>query len=227
MARSSRFQASSCASLGFAPKLSLTLKGGTRRSDHPALHSSVSYPYPSGPGYANIGKAVVTLPPSEFIDNAHIENPCTRVQFNANACPPGSILGYAKATTPLLDEPLQGPVYFRSNGGERLLPDVVADLGGLFHITLIGKVDTATPKTNPRLRTTFDQLPDAPVSSFTLNLNGGKKGLLVNNRNLCAHKVRAKIDLTGQNGRIHNTEPLVKTSCKGHKKAKGQGRRRG
>lgn len=208
---SARYQAADCAALGFAPKLSLKLKGGTKRSGHPALHSVLTYP--KGGRYANVAKAVVTLPPSEFIDNAHISNPCTRVQFAAEACPKGSILGTARAITPLLDEPLEGPVYFRSNGGERPLPDVVADLHGLFEIVLVGKVDTATPKTNPRIRTTFAQVPDAPVSKFTLTLNGGKKGLLVNNRNLCAHKLHATIDLSAQNGRGLHSRPLVGTSC--------------
>jgi hypothetical protein len=210
------FQAASCASLAFAPKLSLSLKGGTRRGDHPALHSTVTYPYPSGPGYANVGKAVVTLPPSEFIDNAHIQNPCTRAQFAANQCPPGSILGTARATSPLLDSALEGPVYFRSNGGERLLPDIVADLHGLFHITLVGHVDSV----HARIRTTFESVPDAPVSKFNLDLKGGKKGLLVNSANLCAKKPKAKIELTGQNGRIHDTNPVLKTSCKTGKKGK-------
>jgi hypothetical protein len=212
-----RYQASSCASLGFKPKLSLKLKGGTKRSKHPALHSTVTYPYPSGPGYSNISKAVVTLPPTEFIDNAHINNPCTRVQFNANTCPPSSILGTAKAISPLLDEPLEGPVYFRSNGGERNIPDVVADLHGLVHIVLVGFVDTATPKTNPRIRTTFQNVPDAAVQSFTLNLKGGNKGLLVNSANLCKKKQHATIELTGQNGKAYDTQPVVKTSCKGKK----------
>jgi hypothetical protein len=213
-AASSRFQASSCASLGFKPKLSLQLKGPTRRSGHPAVHSTVTYPYPAGPGYANIAKAVVTLPPTEFIDNAHINNPCTRVQFNANNCPPKSVLGTAKAISPLLDEPLEGPVYFRSNGGERNLPDVVADLHGVFEVVLVGFVDTATPKTNPRLRTTFAGVPDAPVSSFELNLFGGNRGLLVNNTNLCAKKRTATVEMIGQNGRRYETQPTVKTSCK-------------
>lgn len=218
LAANARYQAASCASLGFAPKLSLALKGGTRRAQHPALHSTVTYPYPSGPGYANIGKAVVTLPPSEFIDNAHINNPCTRVQFAEERCPPGSVLGHAKAITPLLESPLRGPVYFRSNGGERKLPDVVADLSGEgFQIVLVGKVDTATPKSDPRIRTTFDQVPDAPVSSFAIDLFGGKKGLLVNNRNLCAHKLHTTIELTGQNGKRHDTSPALATSCE-HKK---------
>lgn len=217
---SSRYQAASCASLGFKPKLTLKLKGATKRAQHPALHSTVTYPYPSGPGYANIGKAVVTLPPSEFIDNAHINNPCTRVQFNANQCPPSSVLGTAKAVSPLLDESLQGPVYFRANGGERKLPDVVADLKGQFEIVLVGFVDTATPKTNPRIRTTFANVPDAPVKSFTLNLNGGKKGLLVNSANLCKRKQRTTIELTGQNGKRYDTTPVVATSCKKHTKRK-------
>lgn len=214
--RDSRYQAASCASLGFKPKLSLALKGGTRRGDHPSLRTTVTYPYPSGPGYANIGKAVVQLPPTEFIDNARIENPCTRVQFNANACPASSVLGTARATTPLLDEPLEGPVYFRSNGGERLLPDIVADLRGQFHFVAV----VAVSSRNARLRARLLNAPDAPVTKFTLNLKGDKKGLLVNSANLCRATRRADVYLTGQNGRRYNTRPAVKTSCA--KKGKAQ-----
>lgn len=207
----SPYQASSCASLAFYPKVSLELKGGTKRSQHPSLRTKVTYPYPSGPGYANIGQAAITLPATEFIDNDHINNPCTRVKFNENACPANSILGSAKAVSPLLDDPLEGPVYFRSNGGERLLPDVVADLkGGGFRFTVV----VAVKAKNGRLRSRVLNSPDAPVSSFELSLKGGKEGLLVNSANLCKKKRTAKIELTGQNGRIHNSEVVVKTSCK-------------
>lgn len=215
VARSARYQAASCASLGFKPKLALKLKGATKRGGHPALRSTLTYPYPSGPGYANIAKAVVTLPPSQLIDNAHINNPCTRVQFNADACPPSSVLGTAKAYSPLLDEPLEGKVYFRSNGGERLLPDVVADLNGLFNIVLVGEVTSK----KARITTTFRNVPDAPVSRFDLNLFGGKRGLLVNNRNLCKSKQKAAVALSGQNGSAYDTTPAIATSCK--KKGKG------
>ena len=211
----SPFRATNCAALKFKPKLTLKLQGGTKRGDHPALKSTLTYP--KGPGYANVGKAVVKLPPSEFIDNASIKTPCTRVQFNANACPKGSVLGTAKAISPLLDEPLEGPVYFRSNGGERLLPDVVADLKGLFHIVLVGEVDSV----KGRIRTTFEGVPDAPVSKFTLNLKGGKQGLLVNNRDLCAKALKADVNLGAQNGREQATRPVVGTSCKGKGKPKG------
>jgi hypothetical protein len=204
---SSRYQASSCASLAFRPKLSLKMKGSTKRSGHPSLRSVLT----PRAGDANIARAIVLLPPSEQIDNAHINNPCTRVQFNAEQCPPGSVLGVARAFTPLLDAPLEGPVYFRSNGGERELPDIVADLRGTFEIVLVGFVDSR----NARLRTTFAEVPDAPVSKFVLNLYGGKRGLLVNNRDICKGRLRTKISLSGQNGRISKTSPLLKTSCKG------------
>jgi hypothetical protein len=118
----------------------------------------------------------VILPKGEFIDNAHINNPCTRVQFNANACPAKSILGTARAYTPLLDKPLEGPIYFRFNG-ERELPDLVVDLSGQIHVTLVGFIDSIKAgKDGSRVRTRFLGVPDAPVSRFELSLYGGKRG---------------------------------------------------
>ncbi len=204
---SERYQASDCRALGYKPKLSLKLLGATKRGTFPSVRSTL---IPRA-GDANTGRAVVTLPPSEQIENSHINNPCTRVQFNQGACPKASILGKAKAYSPLLDEPLQGPVYFRSNGGERELPDIVADLNGQFHVILVGFIDT---NKKGRIRTTFADVPDAPVSRFNLNLYGGKRGLLVHNRNICAHKLRARLKFTGQNNRRYVTKPVLKTSCK-------------
>ncbi len=206
---SQRFQVGACAALGFKPRLALSLEGGTKRSDHPALKSVLT---PQA-GNANAGRVAVTLPSSEFIDQNHINNPCTRVQFNANQCPRNSVLGTARAVSPLLDRPLEGPVYFRSNGGERQLPDIVVDLKGQFEIILVGHVDAVVHGENSRIRTTFETIPDAPVTKFTLSLYGGKRGLLVNSTNLCARPRRATIRLTAQNGRTHNTEPAIANDC--------------
>jgi hypothetical protein len=208
---SAGYRAGACARLKFKPRLFLRFKGGTRRSDHPALRSVLV----ARKGDANVGRAVVTLPPSQQIDNAHLNNPCTRVQFNANQCPKKSILGIATAYTPLLDEPLKGRVYFRSNGGERLLPDIVADLRGQFHIVLVGAV-TSKKK---RLRTTFATVPDAPVSKFVLSLKGGDQGLLVNNRNICGRDYAAQVKLTAHNGRTHAFQQVVANSCKKKKRS--------
>jgi hypothetical protein len=219
------FQATGCGELGFKPSLKLSFKGGTKRSDNPAVTAVLKAPK----GQANIAKTTVVLPKSEFIDNAHISNPCTRVQFNEAACPKGSILGTATAFTPLLNEPLTGPVYFRSNGGDRELPDLVVDLNGSIHVTLVGFIDSVPVKgtESSRVRTRFQNVPDAPVSKFTIELKGGKQGLLVNSANLCAKQRRAKLALTAQNGLAQNSEPVIKTSCKKSKKHKGKKHKKG
>jgi hypothetical protein len=207
LTRTAGYQASACNRLRFSPRLSLRLKGGMRRTQHPALTAVLT----QGRGQANNARATVVFPPSEFIDQSHISNPCTRPQFNARECPGGSVLGTAEAVTPLLDRPLKGKVYFRSNGGARELPDVVADLRGPIHITLVGFIDSVQRKGSEvsRLRTTFANIPDAPVSKFTIRLFGGKRGLLVNSRNLCSAPRPAEIDLRAQNGKAkHFSEPL-------------------
>jgi hypothetical protein len=201
------FQAEGCEQLGFAPKLSLKLKGGTSRSSHPALTATVTYPKGA---YANIATASVALPHSEFLAQSHIRTVCTRVQFAAGACPAGSIYGFAKATTPLLDKPLEGPVYLRSNGGERPLPDLVAALKGQIEVDLVGRIDSV----NGGIRNTFEAVPDVPVSTFTLELQGGKKGLLENSENICAKPQHANAEFTGQNGKIHDIKPLIANGCK-------------
>jgi hypothetical protein len=209
---SSRFEVDGCKALAYTPKLVMALKGGTKRSGHPALKATLTQP----PHQANTAKATVVLPASEFIDQDHINNPCTRVQFKEDRCPKLSILGKVTATTPLLDQPLKGNVYFRSNGGERELPDIVADLRGQIHATIVGWVDSVPVKGTElsRLRTRFATVPDAPVSKFQIALFGGKKkGLLENSRNLCLTNRRAKVSFTAQNGRVSNRNLLIKTSC--------------
>jgi hypothetical protein len=220
---SSRFQVGSCERLGFGPKLALSLKGGTTRAKNPALKAVLTAPA----GQANIGKVQTILPKSVFIDSRHVNSPCTRVQFNegagnGSACPAKSILGKATAYSPLLEKPLTGNVYFRSNGGERKLPDLVASLGGQIHINLVGFIDSVKQKGTEgfRVRNTFAAVPDAPVSKFVLELQGGKKGLLQNSTNLCKSTNKATIKMDGQNGKVHDFEQVVKPSCGGKKSKK-------
>jgi len=206
------FQAVNCANLDYKPKLKLALRGSTKRTGHPALRAVLT----QKPHQANTAAATVLLPASEFIDQAHVSNPCIRPDFNAGKCPKGSILGTVEARTPLLDKPLQGNVYFRSNGGERELPDIVADLRGPIHIILVGFVDSVPVKgtEGSRIRTRFQSVPDAPVSRFTIKLFGGKRGLLVNSRSLCQGEKRAIVRFTAQNGRASRYKPVISTGCK-------------
>lgn len=211
---SKRFQVGDCAALGFKPKLALRLFGGTKRGGHPGLKATLT----TRPGDANIAGASVALPHSEFLEQAHIRTICTRVQFAAKACPKASIYGRARAVTPLLDSPLSGPVYLRSSSNP--LPDLVAALRGPdsqpIEVVLSGRIDSV----HGGIRNTFDVVPDQPVSKFVLTMQGGKKGLLVNSRDICNSVNRATVRFTGQNGRKATSRPRLHSACK---KAAGKG----
>jgi hypothetical protein len=200
---SAGFQVSNCAILPFAPKLAIKLSGGTKRAQNPALEAIVTAPA----GSANIATTVVTLPHSEFLDNTHIQAPCTRVQFAKDQCPAKSVLGHAKAESPLLDAPLAGPVYLRTS--THPLPDIVVVLEGQVKIELVGRIDSV----KGQLRTTFAPVPDAAISKFTLNLNGDKKGLLENSTNICAAQHFATAKMVGQNGRSFTKHPKLQVRC--------------
>jgi hypothetical protein len=213
---SDRFQASGCSALPFRPKLGLRLIGRTSRGAHPKFKAHLKM---NGIGEAGIARAQVTLPHSEFIENAHFNTICTRVQFNEGVtpgekCPAGSIYGRAKAVTPILSEPLKGPVFLRSSQHE--LPDLVVALHNReVDFDLVGRVDSVK---GGGIRNTFETSPDAPVSSFDLEMEGGKKGLFVNSTNLCKGVHRAKADFTGQNGKVFSDTPELRVKCGGKRR---------
>ncbi|MGN6201287.1 MAG: hypothetical protein ACTHNY_02650, partial [Solirubrobacterales bacterium] len=86
-----RFQVDGCKALKFKPRLSLKLRGGTKRAAYPALTAVLK----ARKGDANIGFASVALPHSEFLAQEHIGTICTRKQFAADACPKKSVYGKA------------------------------------------------------------------------------------------------------------------------------------
>jgi hypothetical protein len=199
-----------CRKLKFRPKLKIRLFGATRRAKHPKLRAVLK----ARGKDANIRKASVALPHALFLDQASLGTVCTRVQFAADKCPKRSIYGKARAFTPLLGKPLEGPVYLRSSN--HTLPDLVAHLEGQVDIDLAGRIDSF----QGGIRTTFGRVPDVPVSKFVMTLPGGKKGLLVNSTNLCAKPVKAIIRIKAQNGKKANRKPKLRTPCNGNKKGK-------
>jgi hypothetical protein len=203
-----RFQVDGCKALQFKPKLKLKLKGGTKRTDYPALTAILK----ARKGDANIAFTSVALPHSEFLAQEHIGTICTRKQFAVDQCPKRSVYGTAKAITPLLDEPLSGPVYLRSS--DHPLPDMVVKLGGKLEIDLVGRIDSK----DGGIRTTFESVPDAPVSKFVLRMKGGSKGLLINSTDICRGTHKATVAMRAQNGRtVTLRQPLQSSGCS-HKK---------
>lgn len=210
------FQVSFCSSLDFKPKIDLRLNGGTRRGKFPSLKATVT----PRPGNAGIGKAQVTLPSSLFLEQGHIDTICGIGQSAQGRCPAGSIYGKARAITPLMDEPLEGPVYLRASS--HTLPDLVASLTGRgIRIDVVGRIDSK----DGGMRATYDTLPDAPLSKFTLTLKGGKEhGLLVNSDDLCKVKIPAQAKFAGHNNKGIVLKPkAINPACKKKAKKKRKG----
>jgi hypothetical protein len=216
-ALNNRFQVGECGRLAFRPTLQISLKGPTKRTGHPALKAVVTYPKQGA--YANIARAQVDLPHSEFLDQANLNKVCKQAELTAGTCPKKAIYGKVKAWSPLLDEPLEGNVYLGVGFGYKL-PALVAELNGQIRVLLKGKVDTGK---NHGIRNTFEAVPDAPVSRFVLEMKGGKKyGLFENSENVCKKKQVGQAFFKAQNGRTLTLKPTISNSCKGKGKKRGK-----
>ncbi len=212
--KSHPFTATDCNALKFKPKFSAKILGGkgqTKRRAHPKLQAILQ----GRSGDANVARAAFILPRTTILDQSNIKTICTRVQLAAASCPKGSVYGKAKATSPLLAGAVKGPVYLTSSNNK--LPDLLADLKGQVNIRLRGVILSKGGK----LKTVFRTVPDTPVKKFTLEMNGGKKGLLINTSSLCAKKQLAQLNLKAQNGKqLKNNKLKIKTPCGKKKKGK-------
>jgi hypothetical protein len=207
------FQAFNCSALDFKPRISLKLKGRTKRGEHPSLRVIVK----PKRGDANIAAAALTLPPSLFFDQNHIATICTKAQFAGHDCPPGSVYGHVRAFTPLLEKPMQGPAFLRSSG--HTLPDLVFALKGQgIEVDLVGRIDSV----KGAIRGSFPVIPDAPVTKFELVMRAGRHGILVNSvRNLCAKPQLGRSRFLGHANRGWVSRPQVGVRCLKGGRAKG------
>jgi hypothetical protein len=196
----SRFQVSDCGGLRFKPRLSLHLSGGLARNGHPAVRAVLR----ARPGEASLAGASFTFPAGELLDTRHIRALCGR-RLPVERCPRASRLGSARLWSPLLNRPLQGPIYLREPS--RGLPDLLADLRAEgVRILLHGH--TAAP--GRRLRFRFRALPDVPLSRAAFKLAGGRRGIIVNSEALCAGTRRARAAVRAHNGKRRTLRPRLR-----------------
>jgi hypothetical protein len=203
----SQYATTSCEALAFKPKLGVKVLGGkkgTQRRGHPGIQATLT----QKESEANTAYTALTLPKTMLLDNSHFKTICTRVQLAAQQCPAAAQYGTATATSPLLSGNLSGPVYLVSSSDK--LPNLVADLRGQVNIQLRGVISSV----KGAMKTTFPELPDAPVSKFVLKMDGGAKGLIQNSKDLCKSSRKGKLNMKGQNGKqFKNNKYVIKASC--------------
>lgn len=204
----SRFQVGGCSRLPLQPRLRLALTGRDQQRDggHPGLKATLR----QADGVANLKRVAVTLPLSVALEPTNAEALCTVQQAEQQRCPEASIVGRARATTPLLSRPLAGDVYFvqgirRTATGQtrRTLPKLWVALRG--DIALDVWADSSVKRN--RLVSTFAAVPDAPLSSFELTIDGGRNGILAATRSTCRASRK-----TGTEFRAHNAKRLRRTA---------------
>jgi len=210
---SNRFQVADCASLGFHPKMTLTV-GGKGHVGHRAstpLTSTVTMPK----GDANLKSVSVSLPSSLNARLDVVNNACTQAQFESGHCEQARA-GTAVAVTPLLPHALRGGVYFVTDPTKPAgsLPNLIVALRGQVDFDLVGKIKIPG---GIRLATRFTTVPDVPITKFVLRLTSGSHGPVGNAENLCSKRSRqrtASITFAAQNGRnLSVQQPLSVRGC--------------
>jgi hypothetical protein len=207
---SAPFAVAGCAGLHFGPSFKVSTSGRTSRADGASLDARLSYPL--GP-QSNIAHVRVELPKALPARLTTLQKACTAVVFEANpaACPSGSLVGIAKATTPVLPTPLTGPAYFVSHGGEAFPSLIVVLQGYGVRIDLVG--DTFISKAGIT-SSTFTNVPDVQVNSFELYLPEGPDSALAANGDLCKKKLLMPSTFTAQDGaQLKQNTRIEVTGC--------------
>jgi hypothetical protein len=221
------FQATNCAALTFHPKFSVTTAGKTSRAGGASLDVRLVEPNAGGQsilatngGQANIARVKVELPKALPSRLTTLQKACTAAVFEANPadCPAASLVGYTKATTPLLPVGLSGPAYFVSHGGEAFPSLIVVLQGYGVSVDLVGSTFISKKGITS---STFAAVPDVPVTSFELYLPEGPYSALAANGSLCKQALKMPTEMVAQNGIvIHQSTPIGITGCAKKAKAK-------
>jgi hypothetical protein len=208
------FQVTNCATLGFAPKFSVSTSGKTSKANGASLKVRLVYPNALFGSQANVASVKVELPKQLPSRLTTLQKACTAAVFNANPanCPAASIVGHARATTPILPVPVEGPAYFVSHGGEAF-PSLIMVLQG-YGVT-IDLVGTTFISKAGITSSTFKSVPDVPVGTFELTLPQGRFSALTTNTNICKRTqiVRVRRRITKRvHGHIVHTRRTVTQS---------------
>jgi hypothetical protein len=198
----SRFQVGGCASLGFRPQVGIRLSKGVARHGHPALSVELK----ARRGDANLRSATVALPREELLDSSRLDAVCTAPALTHRSCPRRSRKGWARAWSPLLPAPVEGPVVLTESG--RRFPDLVADLHGPLPLQVVAHLTAS----GGRIHAVAD-LPDVPLTRVQIDLAGGKAGVFVNSEGLCEGTRRTPVVLVAHNGRRRRLAPMATMPC--------------
>jgi hypothetical protein len=221
---SSPFQVGNCGALPFTPSLSASSGAKTSKLRGASLVVKVT----QAAHQANIRELQLQLPKKLVARFSTIQKACPVATFEAGPPPGGckesSIVGRATVSTPVLPGQLSGDAYFVSHAAESF-PDLELVLhGDGVTVVLVGHTHIADSSITT---STFESLPDVPISSVVVSLPVGPSSALAANGTLCGAKLLAPTTIIAQSGaKISRETKIAVTGCPvkviSHKRRRGR-----
>ena len=214
-ARSNPFGLADCRTLRFAPKLTVSTSANPSIGAGASLDVRLTQAAGPGSGQANMAKLRIALPRALPTRLTALQASCPAATFatDAAACPAASVIGVARASTPLLSRRLVGPVYMVAHGrGAFPAPTVVLEGQQGLRLDLTGS--TAVER-GGRTAIAFAALPDMPLRSVELYLPRGPHSVLTATADPCAAALSLPVELGAQNGLVlHRTARIAALGCR-------------
>jgi hypothetical protein len=214
----SPFAAMGCRNLPFNPTFSASTDAKATKANGTGVRVKIAYP---SSREANVAKVVVGFPKQLPVRLETLQKACPAATFEANpaACPAASNVGTATAHTPILSQPLTGPVYLVSHGNAKF-PDAVFVLQGE-GITIDVDGQSFVSK-DGALKVTFASVPDAPFSTFETVLPRGPFSQFTSVKtsgkaqgSQCGENLIAPVSMVAHNGaQLSKNVRLQITGCK-------------
>ncbi len=174
------FTSTNCAALPFSPSLGVSLggPGATKPGQNLPMTATIH----QDEGQAGLRNARVLLAPTVGANIAVLTNHCglKKFQTDSSQCPTNTKVGSATASSPYLPGSLKGPVVLVPPAKGGFLPRLGVDLHGPLSLQVYGSFVL-----DPSPGNLFSNLPDIPISDFSLHFHGGKGGLISSSDNLC------------------------------------------
>lgn len=211
---------SGCDRLAFAPKIKAFIgaKHRTRTGAHPPFTTVIT----ARGEDATIRSAHVRLPKGVASNTRSLDAACAPEQFAIGKCSERSRIANAVAHSPLLRDPVTGPVFLVKQ--PRGLPRIVVQFRAPIAFQLEGAVNIGK---GGGIGTTFPVVPDLPITRFTLRFHGGAYGALALSRSICRRALRLPASFAGQNGRTVKLRPRIAVrGCRGARAPKHRRHRR-
>jgi hypothetical protein len=217
------FQVGDCAKLAFKP--SLHAYSGARTSREKG--ASIEVRLTQGSREANLREVEMQLPKRLPTRDSTLKQACPAALFEAGpppgACPPGAQVGGASVKTPVLPGELRGPAYLVSHGSAAF-PDldlILRDDG--VEVVLVGHTHISSAGITT---STFEDLPDVPITSAVVTLPLGERSVLSANGNLCKGTLRAPSTILAQSGvKVAQNTRIAVRGCRVRARARRRDRR--